>query len=188
MHHPAHPARRRIVLASAATGGLALAGCGRSGGADDRQLRFASLEQAVDELQQLAGAPQRIASTGWSWGRTLVHCAQSIEYSLTGFPQPRSALFQATAGRLAFAVFDHRGRMTHDLTEPIPGAPAIPADMPEGLALARLRDAIDAFRSHRGALQPHFAYGVLDRAAYARAHAMHLAEHLSQFRAGPALA
>jgi hypothetical protein len=38
------------------------------------------------------------------------HCAQSIEFSLHGFPQAKSATFQATAGALGFAAFEaHAG-------------------------------------------------------------------------------
>ena len=32
-----------------------------------------------------------------------------------------------------------------------------------------------------GALQPHFAYGALDKKAYATAHAMHVYNHLTEF-------
>ena len=40
------------------------------------------------------------------------------------------------------------------------------------------------FEAHRGALQPHFAYGALNRADYARAHAMHIANHQDEIVAG----
>ena len=45
--------------------------------------------------------------------------------SLDGFPQPKSAAFQRTVGAAAFTVFQWRGKMTHGLDEPIPGAPAL---------------------------------------------------------------
>ena len=48
-------------------------------------------------------------------------------------------------------------------------------------ALDRLRQAIGRFRGWSGPLQPHFAYGALDKAGYERAHAMHLANHFSAF-------
>ena len=41
------------------------------------------------------------------------------------------------------------------------------------LAMAALR----AFESHSGTLAPHFAHAALDKAAHARAHRMHLANH-----------
>jgi hypothetical protein len=173
--------RRRAVLASLA--GMATAGCDRAP-SPDRQLRFSSLAQASEELAALASAKERVASTGWNWAQTLLHCAQSIEYSLTGFPQSKSRVFQATVGSAAFAIFESRGRMSHDLTEPIPGAPALEADAQERQAMERLRAAVETFMGWQKPLQPHFAYGPLTKSQYELAHSMHLANHLSYFHAG----
>jgi hypothetical protein len=173
--------RRRAVLVSLA--GMATAGCDRDPSAD-RQLRFSSLAQASEELAVLASAKERVSATGWNWAQTLLHCAQSIEYSLTGFPQPRSRVFQATVGSAAFAIFESRGRMSHDLTEPIPGAPALEADAQERQALERLRTAVETFMGWQKQLQPHFAYGPLTKSQYELAHSMHLANHLSYFHGG----
>ena len=136
-----------------------------------------------DVRHPAAPAVQPLApATAWSWSQTLEHCAQSIEFSLQGFPAPKSALFQNTLGAAAFNVFALRGRMSHNLAEPIPGAPALDASTPDAsAALARLRKAVQDFAAHAGPLQPHFAYGALSRAQYEQAHAMHLANHLSAF-------
>lgn len=168
------------VLAAAA----GTAGC-QGGQAGDRALQFTSLAAASDEVMRLtqAAALGPAPSGAWNWAQTLVHCAQSIEYSMTGYPSPRSALFQRTVGAAAFGVFSWRGRMSHDLAEPIPGAPALAAGTDAGQALARLQGAIRAFAQWAGPLQPHFAYGALDKVAYERAHAMHLANHLSALTA-----
>ena len=99
-----------------------------------------------------------------------------------GFPQHRSALFKLTAGRLAFAVFRRRGRMRHPLDEPIPGAPALDGERDGAFSLMRLRQALVAFGAHDGDLQPHFAFGALDKPAYEAAHVMHLNDHLAQIR------
>jgi hypothetical protein len=109
------------------------------------------------------------------------HLAQSIEYSMTGFPQPKSPLFQSTVGAAAFAVFHSKGAMKHSLTEPIPGAPAIAATDDQTAALDRALKALADFDKFNGALQPHFAYGALDKKAYAAAHAMHVYNHLTEF-------
>lgn len=171
---------RRRVLAIAAAGVAAshLSGCS-SGGTPDRGLVLLSLDQAMAELDRLARAAALQSDTAWTWAQTLDHCAQSVEYSMTGFPQARSALFQNTVGSAAFKVFAWRGRMTHDLGEPIPGAPALDANTRQ--AEARLREAVSAFAHWTGPLRPHFAYGALGRAEYAQAHAMHLANHFSAF-------
>lgn len=177
---------RRSVLTTAlafppAVALAGLSGC-QSGSGNDRQLSFSSLSAAEEEISRLAAAKELSSGAVWTWAQTLEHCAQSIEYSMDGFPESKSRLFQSTVGSAAFAAFSWRGRMTHDLAEPIPGAPAFAVDSVPEVALARLRGSIARFRSWPKSMQPHFAYGVLDKKEYELAHAMHLANHLSQFR------
>lgn len=177
--------RRSVVIsaiwlppAMALTG---LCGC-QSGSPADRQLSFTSLTDAEEELSRLASAKELSSGATWTWAQTLEHCAQSIEYSMGGFPALKSKLFQYTVGSAALSVFSWRGRMTHDLAEPIPGAPSLAIGSVPEVALARLRASIANFRNWSKPLQPHFAYGALDKKAYELAHAMHLANHLSQFK------
>jgi hypothetical protein len=139
---------------------------------------FPTLAAARKAVESLATG-HRLASP-WSLAMMLEHAAQSVEYSLRGFPAPKSAAFQATVGAAAFAVFDARGRMSHALDEPIPGAPALAADAPLPAAIERLLAVLRAFEAHTGVLAPHFAYGALDKAQYTRAHLMHLANHWEQ--------
>ena len=136
-----------------------------------------SLPDARRWLDRLAAARGARSTGAWPLPTVLEHLAQSIEMSLDGYPKPRSALFQNTVGAAAFAVFQWRGRMSHGLDEPIPGAPplALPGDLTA--SVARLRAAIARFDGHSGALAPHFAYGRLDKAQYARAHTLHIANH-----------
>ena len=191
MSQTPRPTRRRLLIAA----GLATATVAAAGGAGtyailrtspiDRGLRFATLDAALAEAERLAALADPVRHTAWDLAQTLVHAAQSIECSLHGFPEPKPAAFQRTAGALAFATFHALGRMRHDLAEPIPGVEALPAPGADvGAALARLRAAADAFRAFDAPLQPHFAYGALDRAEYEAAHAMHLANHLSFFDTG----
>lgn len=70
--------------------------------------------------------------------------------------------------------------MSHNVTEPIPGAPAIAPDMALGAATKRLHAVIAVFEEDRGPLRPHFAYGDLSRPDYTAAHVMHLANHFSR--------
>jgi len=185
MEHPGSARRRKLVLvsigAAAAAIGAALVATGRSAD-EDRALRFASLADARSELERLRQARTLASTTAWSWAQTLTHCAQSIEYSMIGFPQMKPALFQHTIGSAAISVFAWRGRMTHDLTEPIPGAPALDATVAAGPASERLEASMHAFLHWPGPLRPHFAYGALTRPQYEQAHALHLANHLSAFR------
>ena len=185
MERPVDGARRRFVVSSAGIGTAlvtaGLAACSRDA-ANDRQLRFHSLAAAEEELARLAQARELLSDATWSWVQTLVHCAQSIEFSMSGFPEPKSRLFQHTIGSAAIAVFSWRGRMTHDLSEPIPGAPALDAKSDAAQAVERLRASMLAFAGWSKPLRPHFAYGDLGKQEYERAHAMHLANHLSAFR------
>lgn len=183
---PAAPGRRSFLVSGA---GAVLAAAAATGyflhqPDNDRQLVFATLDDAMREAERLNAASVHAleSAAAWTWAQTLVHCAQSIEYSLRGFPSPQSAVFQNTLGAAAFKVFALRGRMSHNLAEPIPGAPALDAQATDAsAAMARLRQAVQDFAVHPGALQPHFAYGALGRAQYEQAHAMHLANHLSAF-------
>lgn len=139
--------------------------------------RLDSLDDVLRWLDLVDRAGAVHSRTDWSMHAVFEHMAQSIEMSLDGFPQPKSALFQQTAGSLAFAFFKWRGRMSHGLTEPIPGAPALTQQAAWQPGAQRLRAAIERFQRHSGALQPHFAYGALNHADYALAHTLHIANH-----------
>ncbi len=141
---------------------------------------------SVQTFPDLAAARRAVEglTAGWrstgalSLAQVLEHAAQSVEFSMQGFPAPKSALFQATLGQAAFAVFDARGAMRHGLDEPIPGAPALTLALAP--AIERLLAALKAFEAWGGPLAPHFAYGALDKPQYTRAHLMHLANHWTE--------
>ena len=136
-----------------------------------------TLDDSLRWLDRIEKAGSVKAVGAWPLGAVMEHLAQSIEMSMDGFPQPRSALFQGTAGSAAFAYFKWRGRMNHGLAEPIPGAPALGAGADWKPAAIRLRQAITRFNGHGGALKPHFAYGALSKPEFALAHSMHIANH-----------
>ncbi|TAG27507.1 MAG: DUF1569 domain-containing protein [Burkholderiales bacterium] len=136
-----------------------------------------SLSQALVWLDQIEAAPGVKTSGAWPLSAVLEHLSQSIEMSMDGFPQPKSALFQNTLGTAAFTVFKLRGKMSHSLAEPIPGAPELSPSLAWRPAAARLRAAITRFNGNSAALKPHFAYGSLGRSDYAAAHSMHIANH-----------
>jgi hypothetical protein len=139
---------------------------------------FPDVAAATRWIDALLAARSVRSLTPWPVPQVLQHLAQSIDFSIDGYPSLRSATFRATAGALAFAVFDRRGRMTHGTTEPIPGAAAL--DASELAASAEgLRSAWQRFESLPAStpLAPHFAYGRLGRDEYRRAHLMHLADH-----------
>ena len=139
---------------------------------------FPTLAAASAAIESLAKGHKHVGA--WTLAQMLNHAAQSIDYSIDGFPEMKSALFRNAVGRVAFAVFQARGKMGHTLDEPIPGAPALDAQAPLESAMARALAALRRFEAHSGALAPHFAYGELDKAQYTRAHLMHLANHWSE--------
>lgn len=128
---------------------------------------------------ELAGLSLDLHNPGsWNLSQMLQHCTQSVRYSLDGYPQPFSPLFQHTAGRAAATVFRAAGRMHHDLAEAIPGAAQLDANLPAAQARDLLLQALADFQNYDGPLKPHFAYGALDKDAYAAAHWLHVRNHL----------
>jgi hypothetical protein len=146
------------------------------------QKSFADLKQVRDFLKTNSDLLRKSEPKGeWKLGKILSHCAQSIEYSLTGYPDNKSKLFQWTIGSVAFLVFSLRGKMSHGLSEPIPGAEAIADDTSVETGILRLTKAIDNFLlTETESLKPHFAYGNLDKSGYDSAHTFHINNHLEE--------
>lgn len=166
-----------MLCSAVLLGAGALSGC-----ASARIDRFGTWAEARNAVAALGRPGSRWHATGaWNLSQSLQHLAQSVEGSLAGYPQSKPAWFIATLGKGAHAVFEARGRMTHALDEPIPGAAALEPGLPASAAVLRLLKAMDAFERHDGALAPHFAYGPLTKPEYARTHLMHQAAHWSQF-------
>ncbi len=134
----------------------------------------------IEVLEQIVRGLRADAATrqgGWSLGQALAHCAQSIELSLVGYPQLRSGLFRATIGPLAKRKFLRAGRMSHDLTAHIPGAPPL-GDVTFDDARERALAAVATFKGHTGELAPHLAYGRCTKDEYAALHLLHVEDHL----------
>lgn len=136
-----------------------------------------TLDDSLRWLDRLDKAGSVKAVGAWPLSAVLDHLAQSVEMSMDGFPQPKSVLFQGTAGSAAFAFFKWRGHMSHGLDEPIPGAPSLTASADWKPAALRLRGAITRYNGYTGPLKPHFAYGALDKRDFTLAHGFHIANH-----------
>ena len=173
---PSMITRRQILSAACTAPLLALPACGKTAA-----FRLASLAEAQAALDRLQAGGGRQAGP-ITVHQMLVHCTQSLAYGLSGFPALKPGWFRATLGPLAAQAFLWQGRLYHDLAEPIPGAPAIPPDGDMAAAFAGIRSAIAAFEDAvRGgqALAPHFAYGAVAPADYARLQAFHIAQHIA---------
>ena len=179
---PCNTSRRHFLQKSAITVTAATVvtttGCSREQ-TMNRKLKILTLDNAFKEAERLVSAEAATDDSAFNLAQTLIHCAQSIEFSLTGFPESKSAIFQRTVGSAAFHVFSWRGQMSHDLGEAIPGAPELDTAVAPDIALQRLSNAITLFQQKEQGLQPHFAYGNLSKPQYELAHAMHLANHFS---------
>jgi len=133
----------------------------------------------LDQLDQHLDGLTDVAAPGtWTLAQALAHCAQSIEYSIAGYPRLRSGLFRATIGPIVKRKFLRAGRMSHDIAAPVAGAPELPATLTFAAARDRLRAAIGAFRAHPGPFAPHLAYGPCTKEEYAALHLMPLDDHL----------
>jgi hypothetical protein len=138
-----------------------------------------TIEAALARLNQLSAVT--ISSEGeWSVFQVFNHCAQSVEFSMTGYPKHKSDLFKRTAGSLAFSAFSSKGKMTHGLSESIPGAPELETSGKIDLAIERFRQSMIDFERYQGELAPHFAYGELSKKQYEKAHVMHFYNHLKE--------
>lgn len=173
--------RRRTLLKGAALGGVAALGAGFWALPGVPAPAAVDLAAAQRLLAGLAGR-ELVSLQGWSPAEVFNHCAQSVEYSLDGYPELKPAWFRHSVGPAAFALFSARGAMRHPLSEAIPGAAPLLAPAAQDAALARLQQAFARFAEQRGALHPHFAYGALSHEEYAQAHVMHLYDHLRLIR------
>lgn len=170
--------RRHFLLAAAATPlllGGAVAGTAR--------LRTYDLTVLLEQLHMLRN--KNLLSSGhWSVSEIFQHCAQSILGSLKGYPVAFSAVFQHSVGPAALAVFRSAGVMRHNLSEMIPGAAPLDAELNSHTALENLINVLDTFMHFEGELAPHFAYGALDKKTYSAAHYLHIQNHLREIVAG----
>ncbi|BDX05076.1 hypothetical protein MACH26_05970 [Planctobacterium marinum] len=137
-----------------------------------------SIATLLKELRSIDTSALSIESS-WTVGQSLAHMAQSIEYSITGYPVHKSEMFKSTVGRAAFTAFSSKGQMKHNLKEDIPGAPSV-ANINAEDGMTRLLTAFETFQSHQGELAEHFAYGPLGHEEYALAHVLHVKDHFTQ--------
>lgn len=171
--------RRRFLLTGI---GVVAGGALASHVVAERQLGAFAAVDVVPRLLALKG--RTLISTGaWQPAQIFAHLAQSIEFSIDGYPQAKPLWFQHTLGRAAFGAFSVAGAMRHNLAEAIPGAPALHGITDTEQALERLLTAWQRFDEYGGALAPHFAYGELDKRQYRAAHLMHIENHLQGLQA-----
>jgi hypothetical protein len=177
---------KRLFLKYAGGSGLALAFSGAgltwlSIEESTAKLTTSSIIEIIDKLL-VSNQLNTIESEGqWSAYKVFMHCAKSVDYSMTGYPVHNSSLFKDTVGKIAFSAFTAKRKMSHDLAEEIPGAASIASTGNVAEALKKLKISLLNFAAFSGDLQAHFAYGELTKGEYEKAHAMHFLNHLQEF-------
>jgi hypothetical protein len=174
--------RRQFVKASLASGTVMIGiGAGAYQLIVEESQDSLSIDFALTTLNKLSN--EHFQTIGeWDLYQIFTHCAQSVEFSMSQFPEHKSDLFKSTVGKLAFSIFSSKGKMTHGLNEPIPSAPILTKGLDSMMALNRLKNSLIDFDSYQGTLAPHFAYGVLTKNEYEKAHLMHLYNHLEELK------
>ena len=165
---------RRTLIGGILGGGVLAASTAWWLAAPVKNLQLSDLYRSLENTDW----SQVQAMGAWNISTILQHCAQSIDYSIDGYPEQKPDWFKHSAGAIAFGVFSARGAMHHTLDEAIPGAPAINAQVGVDQALQTLLGAMRRFMAFRGPLAPHFAFGALSKAEYETAHAMHIFDEL----------
>jgi hypothetical protein len=174
--------RRQFIKASLASGVVIIgAGAGTFLLVEEVSQDYLTIDFALKKLDELSN--ENLLSLGeWDPYQIFTHCAQSVEFSMSQFPEHKSSFFKNTVGALAFSIFSSKGRMTHGLNEPIPSAPKLTKNLDAMIAINRLRKSLIEFNHYQGTLAPHFAYGELTKDEYEKAHLMHLYNHLQQIK------
>ncbi|MCO7224944.1 DUF1569 domain-containing protein [Pleionea sp. CnH1-48] len=140
-----------------------------------------SASAMIEKLEHLSH--QSLVSTGvWSPYKIFTHCAQSIEYSMQGFPEHKPEWFKHTLGALAFSAFSTRGQMHHNLAEPIPGATAINDSGDVHQAIQQVIHSLKQLQINETSLKAHFAYGELSLQDTLLAHILHINNHLQEIK------
>lgn len=167
--------RRKFILASVAIFGVSAVVVNTKAAGYQ-----ADLSPLITRLSSFKGQALQ-SDTHWTPSQVFQHLAQSVEGSLHGFTELKPAWFRATIGPIALAVFQARGKMSHPLDEPIPGAAPLDATMATDAALDRLLISLSALQK-ASETQPHFAYGDLTLHQTWAAHQLHIEQHLTALR------
>ncbi len=116
----------------------------------------------------------------WSLYKIIEHCTQTIEYSMIGYPKQKNIIIQYTVGKVAISHFLKKGKMSHDLKAPVPGAPSIQEDGNVSKAIEHLNHTIDSFNAFDKMLKPHLLFGKLTKNQYDKYFILHIKDHFSE--------
>ena len=107
--------REFLIVPLACAGGIAMADLPK----------VQSLDDSLRWLDRLEGAAGVKAIGAWPMAAVLEHLAQSIEMSMDGYPQSKSRCSRVRRAAPPLPISSGAVACSHDLAEPIPGAPAL---------------------------------------------------------------
>jgi hypothetical protein len=150
--------------------------------AERRQLRFATLDEAVRDAENLLAKGYDRAGN-WDLTQCCHHLAVLMGWPIDGFPPfvfPRNVgvwlLRKTVAPVWLKKVLDTAvwptGTPTDERTLPTAGGN-------DAEAVTELRQAVERLLAHTGPLQPSPLFGMLDKDTLVRLHCIHTAHHLS---------
>lgn len=142
-------------------------------------LKLLSLEDAKQELLRLKQS-KNVNTPNWDISEICQHCAQTINYSITGYPVMKAPFIRNTIGKIAYRKFKRQGFMSHSLTAHVPGGDQLEVELSPQNSIQKLLDTIETFQKYTGALKPHLLFGNLTKAEYDQYFAMHIADHLNE--------
>ena len=146
-----------------------------------RELKFASLEDAVTDARQLLDAGY-IRSGNWTLGQICWHLRTVQDPSIDGYPwyfglfaflRP---IVRRTLMRKVLSGNSPRGIRTAPMFVPT-GA------IEDEAEVEAFEKSVQRFLQHRGTFHPHPGFGLLDRETLHQIHVAHAAHHLRFLRA-----
>lgn len=141
---------------------------------------ISSVAEAIARLREIVEAPEIETTGSWSLHQIMVHCRQSVDYSLDGFPVLRPRLLRRTIGSWVGHRFLRRDRLGHRTDRTIPGAPEVKRVGDGRRAVTGLIAALERFAAaDTSATKPHFIFGKLTKEEYEHLHVLHVADHLA---------
>ena len=141
-------------------------------------IKLNSLDEAQEELIKLADK-QLVNDLDWSPYQSFVHCAKTVDYSMSGYPSIKPAIIRNTVGKLVIRKFLKQGYMKHNLMADVPGSPAIDDSASSQDGIQVLIQSIEKYKAYKEDLKPHLLFGKLSKEQYDKYFALHIADHLS---------
>jgi hypothetical protein len=141
-----------------------------------RALAFASLDEVMPEVERLLRGHATVGN--WSLGQICSHLAQSLQFTIDGFPREvqQPWIIRATVGRFLLWRILRSGRFLEGVRMPVKYQPKPGTDA--GAEAESLRAALGRLAAHTGPLADLPFRGPLSRDVWERFHCIHCAHHL----------